>query len=89
MYAFDKLEQDLYNIGYARDYYSISDKYDSPDEVRFMYEFYLALMIDYCKEKAVDSAGRASYIERNQWMIDDSDCCVFLSTKTQNTKAEH
>ena len=32
----------------------------------------------------VDSAGRASYIERNELMIDDSDYCVFYINK--NTK---
>lgn len=29
------------------------------------------------KSDLVNSAGRASYVERNQWMIDDSDYCVF------------
>ncbi len=52
MYAFDKSEQDLYNMGYARVYYAISDKYGSPDAVRLMHEFYLELMRRYTfKEK--------------------------------------
>ena len=34
----------------------------------------------------VDSAGRASYIERNQWMIDESDCCVFYFNEKTNYK---
>ena len=25
----------------------------------------------------INSAGRASYIERNQWMVDESDFCLF------------
>ena len=32
----------------------------------------------------VDSAGRASYIERNELMIDDSDYCIFYIN--ENTK---
>ena len=35
----------------------------------------------------VDSAGRASYIERNQWMIDESDCCVFYFNEKTNYKS--
>ena len=30
------------------------------------------------KSDRVNSAGRASYVERNQWMIDDSDFCIFF-----------
>ncbi len=36
------------------------------------------------KSDRVDSAGRASYIERNELMINDSDYCVFYIDK--NTK---
>lgn len=36
------------------------------------------------KSDRVDSAERTSYIERNELMIDDSDCCVFFIDK--NTK---
>ncbi len=34
----------------------------------------------------VNSAGRASYVERNQWMIDDSDFCLFY-LKNSNKKS--
>ena len=32
----------------------------------------------------INSAGRASYIERNQWMIDDSDVVVVYVKETSN-----
>lgn len=35
----------------------------------------------------VDSAGRASYVERNQWMIDESDCCVLYFNEKINYKS--
>lgn len=50
-YAFDKSESDLYDKGYARVYYGISDKYGSPDAVGLMYGFYLELMKRYDLEK--------------------------------------
>lgn len=39
-YAFDALERELYNDGFARVYYAISDKYGSPNSIKLMYEFY-------------------------------------------------
>ncbi len=50
-YAFDKVEQALYNDGYARVYYAISDKYGSPDAVRLMYEFYKEMIKRYEVDK--------------------------------------
>ena len=44
------------------------------------------------KSSRVDSAGRASYVERNQFMIQDSDYCIFYFqiqsslSKQQNSK---
>ena len=32
--------------------------------------------------KHMENAGKASYVERNQEMIDDSDFCVFITTRT-------
>lgn len=57
MYAFDKSEEDLYELGYARVYYSISDKYGSPDSVRLMREFYDFLMKRYALNKKCNLFG--------------------------------
>lgn len=38
--AFDKAEVQLLNMGYARVYYQISDKYGSPNAVKLMKDFY-------------------------------------------------
>lgn len=46
-YAFDKLEQDLFDDGYTRVYYQISDKYGSPFSVELMHSFYLDLLSRY------------------------------------------
>ena len=40
---------------------------------------------DIKKSDRVNSAGRAAYVERNQWMIDDSDFCLFY-LKNSNKK---
>lgn len=39
------------------------------------------------KSDRVNSAGRASYIERNQWMIDESNIIVFHLNKRQVEKS--
>lgn len=46
-YAFDRAERELYDAGYTRVYYGISDKYGSPESVKLMYGFYLELMRRY------------------------------------------
>ena len=46
-YAFDALEKSLYNDGYARVYFEISDMYGSPRAINLMYEFYKELMKRY------------------------------------------
>lgn len=43
-YAFDKAEQKLFDMGYTRVYYCVSDKYGSPQAVELMHKFYLALL---------------------------------------------
>lgn len=35
------------------------------------------------KSDRVNVAGRAAYVERNQWMIDESDYCVFYREMTR------
>ena len=50
-YAFDKLEQDLFNDGYTRVYYQISDKYGSPSSIELMHSFYLDLLSRYSLNK--------------------------------------
>ena len=42
-YAFDKAEQTLLNMGYARVYYQISNMYGSDRAVRLMHKFHLHL----------------------------------------------
>ena len=42
-YAFDKAEQTLLNMGYARVYYQINDMYGSDRAVRLMHKFHLHL----------------------------------------------
>lgn len=42
-YAFDKAEQTLLNMGYARVYYQINDMYGSDRAVRLMHKFHLYL----------------------------------------------
>lgn len=44
-------------------------------------EVYVAEYEDIKKSDRVNSAGRASYVERNYWMIDDSDYTIFLLQK--------
>ena len=46
-YAFDKSERALYDEGYTRVYYEISDKYGSPSAVKLMADFYAELMKKY------------------------------------------
>ncbi len=46
-YAFDKAERALYDDGYTRVYYEISDKYGSPAAVKLMADFYAELMERY------------------------------------------
>ena len=41
-------------------------------------DVYVAEYEEIKKSDRVNSAGRASYVERNQWMIDDSDFCIFF-----------
>ncbi len=43
-YAFDKAEKALFDMGYARVYYQISDMYGSDRAVRFMHQFHLQLV---------------------------------------------
>lgn len=43
-YAFDKAERDLFDIGYARVYYEISNMYGSDRAVRLMHKFHLHLL---------------------------------------------
>ena len=40
---------------------------------------------DIKKSDRVNSAGRASYLERNYWMIDDSDFVIVYLDKTKKT----
>ena len=40
-------------------------------------DIYVAEYEEIKKSDRVNSAGRTSYIERNQWMIDESDCVIF------------
>ena len=47
LYAFDKSEQVLYDMGYTRVYYGISDKYGSPSAIELMYNFYRELLKRY------------------------------------------
>ena len=42
---------------------------------------YVAEYEDIKKSDRVNSAGRASYVERNQWVIDESNMVVFYVTK--------
>ena len=45
---------------------------------------------DVKKSDRVNSAGRASYVERNYWMVDNSDCAVFnldVSCQVKNRKS--
>ena len=46
-YAFDKAEQSLFDMGYTRVYYCVSDKYGSPQAVELMYNFYLRLLEEF------------------------------------------
>ena len=39
------------------------------------------------KSDRVNSAGRAAYIERNQWMIDSSSICVFCVRSFEEQKS--
>lgn len=41
-------------------------------------DVYVAEYEEIKKSDRVNSAGRASYVERNQWMIDESDFCIFF-----------
>lgn len=43
-YAFDKAEKALFDMGYARVYYQISDMYGSDRAVRLMHQFHLQLV---------------------------------------------
>ena len=43
---------------------------------------YVAEYEEIKKSSRVDSAGRACYVERNQWMIDESDCTLFYISKS-------
>ena len=40
---------------------------------------YVAEYEEIKRSDRVDLAGRASYVERNQWLINDSDVCLFCS----------
>lgn len=53
-------------------YQSISDNYE-----KYLLTFYNET---YIPDK-ITNAGKASYVERNQHMIDKSDLCVFITTK--------
>lgn len=44
LYAFDQAERRLYEMGYARVYYNISDKYGSVYAIRLMHNFHLELL---------------------------------------------
>jgi pimeloyl-ACP methyl ester carboxylesterase len=44
LYAFDKAESELVNIGYTRVYYQISDMYGCPNAIKLMREFYLDIV---------------------------------------------
>ncbi|MBE7100180.1 MAG: DUF1273 family protein [Clostridiales bacterium] len=46
-------------------------------------DMYVAEYEDVKKSDRVNSAGRAAYVERNQWMIDESDYCVFYREMTR------
>jgi len=46
-YAFDKAEQALFNMGYARVYYQINDMYGSSRAVRLMHKFHLHIADKY------------------------------------------
>lgn len=46
-YAFDKAERALFDNGYTRVYFEISDKYGSPAAVKLMADFYAELMTRY------------------------------------------
>lgn len=65
------------------------------DEQRRIKEFagrnvYVREFEDIKKSDRVDSAGRASYVERNQWMIDDSDFVIvyYNLNKAHNNAGE-
>jgi len=45
--AFDKAERELFDKGYARVYYQISDKYGSYGAVRLMHNFYLRIVKEF------------------------------------------
>jgi pimeloyl-ACP methyl ester carboxylesterase len=53
-YAFDQAEQALFDLGYTRVYYQISDKFGSPTAVRLMRDFHDELLKRYpfLEEKA-------------------------------------
>ncbi len=46
-YAFDEVERVLYDEGFIRVYFAISDKYGSPDATRLMYAFYEEMVARY------------------------------------------
>lgn len=53
-------------------------------------EMYVPEYEDIKRSDRVNSAGRASYVERNYWMVDNSDCAVFnldVSCQVKNRKS--
>lgn len=46
-YDFDKAEQELFNLGYARVYYQINDMYGSFRAIRLMHKFHLFIQKEY------------------------------------------
>ena len=50
-HAFDELEKELFEEGYTRVYYQISDKYGSPEAIELMHEFAEELLKRYTLEK--------------------------------------
>lgn len=51
------------------------------------YEAYLLKFYDatYIPDK-IENAGKAAYVERNEYMIDKADVCIFIITKTINRR---
>ena len=53
-------------------------------------DVYVSEYEDIKRSDRVNSAGRASYVERNYWMVDNSDCAVFnldVSCQVKNRKS--
>ncbi len=60
-YAFDEVERALYDRGFIRVYFEISDKYGSPDAVSLMHAFYEEMMTRYGGAGLSDKAILAGF----------------------------